>query len=103
MAFQSGHRLNQREKLFFDALMLEMKEAPDLRGMRPIARKLLDLAVSGDIQAIKEVGNRIDGMPVQQIDQTISQTRTVIRAPAPDASGGQWATNYTPQKQKPLQ
>lgn len=35
-----------------------------------VARKLLDLAEKGDIQAIKELGNRLDGMPKQSVDVT---------------------------------
>ena len=32
-----------------------------------VARKLLELAEKGDMQAIKELGNRIDGMPKQNV------------------------------------
>lgn len=30
-----------------------------------LANKLVDMACAGDIQAIKEVGDRLDGKPVQ--------------------------------------
>ena len=33
-----------------------------------VAEKLITIAIEGDIQAIKEVGNRIDGKVTQQID-----------------------------------
>jgi hypothetical protein len=72
MVFRKGQSGNpggkRKEKLGFDALMLEMAAAEEQRGMRVIARKLLDLAVSGDMQAIKEVFNRTDGMPKQSVD-----------------------------------
>lgn len=35
-----------------------------------VARKLLELAEKGDMVAIKELGNRIDGMPKQSTDFT---------------------------------
>lgn len=35
-----------------------------------VARKLLELAEKGDMQAIKELGNRIDGMPKQSVELT---------------------------------
>lgn len=37
-----------------------------------IARKLADLASKGDMQAIKEFNNRLDGMPKQTIDATVT-------------------------------
>lgn len=35
-----------------------------------VARKLVQLAERGDVVAIKELGNRIDGMPQQKTDLT---------------------------------
>lgn len=35
-----------------------------------VARKLVQLAERGDVVAIKELGNRIDGMPKQSTDLT---------------------------------
>lgn len=64
--FGKGGR--RKEKQFLEALDMEIKAAPDERGLRVIARKLLTLAADGDIQAIKEVANRIDGMPVATVD-----------------------------------
>ena len=36
-----------------------------------VARKLLELAEKGDMVAIKELGNRTDGMPKQTVDATV--------------------------------
>lgn len=94
MGFQPGNKLGNggraKEKLFLEALDMEIKEAPDLRGLRVIARTLLDLAVSGDVPAIKEVANRFDGMPVQQQLIDITEKVTVIRSPEIEASTDTW-------------
>ena len=39
----------------------------DGQRLRTIAEKLLTLAENGDIQALKEVGDRLDGKPAQQV------------------------------------
>ena len=96
MAFQAGNKLGGRrkEKLFFDAIMLEMKEQESLRGARVIARKLLDLAVSGDMQAIKEVANRLDGMPIATVEST-NEHIYVVRTPEP-LQPDAWKQKYQP-------
>lgn len=38
----------------------------DGETLRRIADKLLEKASEGDLQAIKELGNRLDGMPTQE-------------------------------------
>lgn len=61
------------DKLMRDALMVALKrEAEDANGQKTrklnlIASKLVDLAVDGDMQAIKEIGDRVDGRPAQMI------------------------------------
>ena len=42
-----------------------------------IARKLANLAARGDMVAIKEVNNRIDGMPKQEIDTSTTGDITI--------------------------
>jgi hypothetical protein len=43
----------------------------DPEKLRRIADKLLAMAEDGDIQAIKEVGDRLDGKPNQTVDATV--------------------------------
>lgn len=38
------------------------------KKLRAIADKLIDLAEEGDIQAIKELGDRLDGKPASTVD-----------------------------------
>jgi len=40
----------------------------DAERMRRIAEKLMELAEAGDIQAMKEIGDRLDGKPKQQLE-----------------------------------
>lgn len=63
----SGRR---QEKPFADALRLEIAAAGEdnPRALRLIARKLLDKAGEGDLAAIKELADRTDGKPSQQLD-----------------------------------
>lgn len=62
------------DKLMRDALILELhQEADDANGqptkkLRLIARKLIDLAAAGDVPAIKEVNDRVDGKAPQAVD-----------------------------------
>lgn len=98
MSFTPGNNGRLKQKQFFDAIMLEMKAAEDTRGMRPIVRKLLDMAVAGDIQAIREVANRIDGMPVQQVDQNTEVRFFVAELPPVEKSTDAWLQTYSPQK-----
>jgi hypothetical protein len=52
----------RRERPFADALRMELLAAgEDHRKLRAIARKLIDKAEDGDMQAIKEFADRLDG------------------------------------------
>lgn len=53
------------KSLIEDALNIENEEGTPRKVV--IANKLASMAMAGDITAIKEVNNRIDGMPVQDI------------------------------------
>jgi hypothetical protein len=43
-------------------------DAPEETIAEQIAKTLIKLALSGDVQAIKEIGNRTEGLPKQAID-----------------------------------
>lgn len=76
MAFQSGQSGNPggrvREKPFRDALILAIKDAENntnsQRALRRVAERLLDEAAQGNVQAIKEVADRLDGKVPQGIE-----------------------------------
>lgn len=48
------------------------------KRLRRIARKLLEAAEGGDLSAIKEVADRLDGKCVQQVDTNAIQAQTVV-------------------------
>lgn len=61
----SGRRA---EKPFADALRMELKAAgEDHKALRMIARALIMKAADGDMQAIKEFADRIDGKVPQGV------------------------------------
>ena len=44
------------------------KHDGDRTKLRAIADKVVELAIEGDVRAIREVADRLDGKPTQQID-----------------------------------
>ena len=56
-----------REKPFNDALRIALRGDP-LR-LRRIAEKLTEKAEQGDLAAIRELADRLDGKPVQVVDR----------------------------------
>lgn len=62
---------SQRAKPFRQALEMEiasrLDEGGNLKGLRKMAAALLTAAEGGDIQAIKEVADRLDGKVAQAI------------------------------------
>ena len=63
-------RGQQRDKPFRDALRLEIaaaQDADDYRSLRTIARRLLGEAAGGDVAAIREIADRIDGKVPQAV------------------------------------
>jgi hypothetical protein len=56
-------------------------DAPEETVAEQIAKTLIKLALSGDVQAIKEIGNRTEGLPKQAIDldMQINDWRTLAQ------------------------
>lgn len=48
------------------------------RALRAIASKLVDKATKGDLQAITEIFNRLDGKPTQPVEQSGESQVTVV-------------------------
>ena len=42
----------------------------DSQKLRNLADKLIELAAAGDVSALREVGDRLDGKPAQQVALT---------------------------------
>lgn len=84
----SGKR---KDKQFHTALSMVLAKLQETegRGLNRIAEQLITMAEGGDIQAIKELADRLDGKPAQAIvggdegDNPISVVNT-IRLCGPD-------------------
>lgn len=61
------------DKLWTDAIRiaaLEAFEGGDVKKLRKAAEKLVELALNGDIAALKEMGDRLEGKPTQRVEAT---------------------------------
>lgn len=63
---QPGNKNQVRSKPWRDAIDRAIAQG-DGKKLRDAAEKLLELAAAGDIGAIRELGDRIDGKAIQQI------------------------------------
>jgi hypothetical protein len=73
----SGRR---QEKPFRDALRMEIAALQDDRkGLRKVARKLIEMAEDGEIAAIKELADRADGKAVQMVEGPGDNGEMLIR------------------------
>lgn len=77
MAFTKGTSGNPsgrvKTKEFTDMLrlaVLEIHPETKLKKLRVIANKLADLACEGDVAAIREIGDRLDGKSIASVDIT---------------------------------
>ena len=83
MPFQPGNQLGKKYGLWRAALDRAIVQE-DGKRLRAAAEKLLDMAAEGDLGAIKELGDRIDGKPAQAVimsgdeDAAPVQVRAVI-------------------------
>ena len=72
MAWQPGESGNptgrgKQEKPWRDALNVALKDG-DGQALRRIAEKVVARAEAGEMDAITEIGNRLDGKPKQSMD-----------------------------------
>jgi hypothetical protein len=56
-----------RQKPFNDALLMTLRSNP--LALRRISAKLVEKAEEGDLAAIREIADRLDGKPAQVIDR----------------------------------
>ena len=93
MAAPEGNKNAVKNKPWADALSraLEIHKPSDQRvKLDALACSLVEKAMSGDTNALKEIGDRLDGKPKQQIEATgldggaieISRIERVITDPA---------------------
>lgn len=106
MPFQPGnqeHKKAQKAKLWRDALnrAIKRREQDDPLALERLADQLLAKVAEGDVSAMKELGDRIDGKVPQGIvggdedDPTIKLEhiqRTIVDPRNPDSKGSPSAT-----------
>lgn len=59
-----------------------------------IATKLVDACANGDLPALKELGDRLDGKAMQQIEQKTELTGHVETSTRPTLSKEEWLTAH---------
>jgi hypothetical protein len=94
MSNTSG-RGQQKDKPYRDALRMELAAAgEDMKALRAIARRHIRAAEHGDMQAIKELADRLDGKPTQAVETSGEVAhRYVIEVP-PLLSTEEWEKEY---------
>ena len=65
MAAPIGNKNAVKAKVWSDALRKEIVQGDNLAKL---ARALINKAADGDVAALKEIGDRLDGKSTQQID-----------------------------------
>jgi hypothetical protein len=66
----------------------------DLKKLRAIAKVHIERCEAGDMHAIKELADRLDGKPKQESDVAVTSTRYVVEVPA-DLSDEEWEKKYS--------
>jgi hypothetical protein len=74
-------RGQQRDKMYREALRLELAGRAEnmLAALRKVAAVHIDKAEAGDMLAIKELRDTLDGKPVQQPEQDTSDGTPITR------------------------
>ncbi len=72
----------KREKPFLQALNMELAAGgKDHKKLRAIAAQLIAKAEEGDMQAVKEIADRMDGRPAQSVvdDETGGPLQVIVK------------------------
>ena len=92
-----------KEKLWGDAIRIAVNEAVeggDGKKLRALASKLVEKGLAGDIAAIKEIGDRLDGKAAQSVEMTgEATTNYVMLAPEVIEDTDEWQKKYAPKTQ----
>ena len=85
MAFKKGQSGNpggrSKEKPFADALRMEIAAAGENhKALRKVAKALLEQAEGGDIRAIRELADRLDGKPLQAVEASMDAPGDTLQA-----------------------
>ncbi|CAB4164948.1 hypothetical protein UFOVP833_6 [uncultured Caudovirales phage] len=85
------------EKAFRDALRIAVLEKnAGTPRLRLLADRLVSAGLAGDVAAIREIADRLDGKPKQESETTIKDERMVVEAPRPAKDADSWASEHGP-------
>jgi uncharacterized protein YjcR len=69
-----GNKNATKNKIWSDAVRKAITQGENINLL---AAALVEKALAGDISALKEIGDRLEGKPTQQIDQTTEHSGEV--------------------------
>lgn len=72
-----GHTNSNKNNRIWGNIIRKLAVQEDYKRLHAMAEKLYEKAAEGDLAAIKEVGDRLDGKATQQIDQTTEHSGEV--------------------------
>ncbi len=72
-----GHTNSSKNNRIWGNIIKKYAVQEDYKRLHALAEKLYEKAAEGDLAAIKEVGDRLDGKATQQIDQTTEHSGEV--------------------------
>jgi len=73
-----GNKHASKENRLWGNIVRKLAIQEDYKRLHVMAEKLYEKAAEGDLAAIKEVGDRLDGKPTQQIDQNTEHSGEVV-------------------------
>jgi hypothetical protein len=82
---RSGHKWR-------DAIRKALASAK--QALEAVAMKLIECAKNGDMAAIKELGDRLDGKAVATVQADVTQRDHVIRLPIVTETTEEWQKRY---------
>jgi len=73
---QKGNKNGSGRHEWSDAVRKELISSGSLQKA---AKKLVDMACDGDVRALKEIGDRMDGKAIQAIEGRLDTTITIVQ------------------------
>ena len=99
MAGVKGRSGPKQEKPWRDALLKAVSKRAQKDGpqfLERVADAVVQAAVTGDMQAAKEIGDRLDGKPRQEIEATVEQVSYVAEIPPVEKDSDSWSAQHAP-------